>query len=566
MTLCFSEKKKRIIRDGIFGAVLFTVELWFFRAVVFKGELIGGDTPISLLLCDHWYDVVAKGFAFNELRAFWPLNRWLGASDMMLGEGIFHTLFRLCGADIFTAYNFTVILTHFMGVVFLWKALDELKVERFYILIAELISFFSCSYAALIMHAQFISYSYWAGFLFFAIKWWKHRNDEKSGKRIGFSVGITFFLGISFLTAIYSGYVLVLFSVCFGILFLVITRRTGSTFRWISGHIPEMMIVILLQSAWVIPVIMVHLPVRELISGGYSDAELRLFSAGFSDIFRTISSSPLEKLYASSIKRYVPQEYEYFAYTANIEASCGYPFINAILFLGSGLHALKTIKSGRSERKKGVVTMWLTVLIMLCVFLKAWDHSIWEYIRFLVPGGNALRALARVMGLMTLPMGVTVAAGMEMMLGKVFAVRNISKNIKIIAGALLIALMIYVNKADLFTQGAISDYRAYLDNVPDPPKDCRVMMILTSEDPSYYYDTQTDSWLIAIQKNLMTVNGYSGNMPPGWNIANLSGHDEYISNVGTYLRTCGVQNVDGLYAYSVDDRQWLKLSFADNEN
>ena len=561
MTLCFSKEKNKILNDCIFFALLLIAELWFFRTIVFQGKLIGGDTPLNVLLLDHWYDVAAKGFAFNELRAFWPVNRWLGASDMMLGEGILHTVFRSCGADIFMAYNLTVILTHFMGVVFLWKALDELKVGRYYIFIAEFISFFSCSYSALIMHTQFIAYAYWAGFLYFAVKWWEHRNDGKRGKRIGFSAGCTFFLGLLFLTCVYSGYVLVLFMICFGVLLLVITRSGRAVLGWISKHLLEIFIIILLQAGWVIPFIMVHLPVRELINGGYPVVELRLFSAGFSDIFRTISSSPLERLYASSVSRFVPQEYANFAYTANIEASCGYPFISAVLFILSGVYSLKTIKSGESGKKKGVAAVWLTVLIILCVFLKAWDHSVWEYIRVLVPGGNSLRALARVMGLMTLPVGIAAAVGMEVILKKLSDTRDIKKIVKVIAGVILIALMVYVNKADLFTQGYISDYRAYLNNVPDPPEDCRVMMILTNEDPTYYYNTQTDSWLIAADKNLMTVNGYSGNVPPGWNIANLSGQDEYLNNVGAYLRTYGVQNFDGLYAYSVEDRQWIKIAF-----
>ena len=257
---------------------LVILECIFFRRLIWDDKFPGGDTALIMMECDHWYDVFRYGHGLTEMRAFWPVNMWLGGSDMMLGEGLLHSLLRMAGCDMFTAYIVTVVITHFIGVFFLWLLLKNIGIKKIYIIAAEVISFFSCSFVSFSGHSQFFSFSYMA-VLFWAIeRIFHYRSDSEKDnryKRYFYEFIAILFYGSSFLTAFYVGYFMTIWMGLTAV-FLMIICRKRFLLRRSGGYIPSARFIF-----------------RCLI---YRVADIRMKKWHFFPLIGAISSGPSRKL------------------------------------------------------------------------------------------------------------------------------------------------------------------------------------------------------------------------------------------------------------------------------
>jgi len=549
-------KKIQLFRYYI-PVILFGMDLFFLRRVVFSGMLPGGDTSLIMMQCEHWYDVTSNGFGLSEMRSFWPLTGWLGGSDIMLGEGLLHAALRSLGMDLFDAYKWTVFVTHLMGVLFLWLLLRNLKTNPIMIIVGEIIVFFSCSFSAFSGHSQFFSYAYVAAVFWGMERCWHFRN-EGGKKRFPYELIITFFVGLCFLTAFYVGYFLVIQLAVATVIFILMRIRKYNI-KDVRKFITEAVMVIIFQLWWIIPFLKTYLPILKLLGSGKSDAETALFSADFSDIFRTRSLFPLEKLWNEYFPHRLPEGYEAWRHNVEAEVSSGYPFITALLFIAGSVWAVMAIrkeKTSKDEKVKiqAIMALSISVIIVLMLFLKIGETSLWILIRNIIPGGSAIRAAARALGMNLLPVGiVTAVSGTEVINN--LKIRNIYKNV---AAVTILVFLAAVNYSEIPVQAYFDDLRSQLAEVPNPPKECKVMVYLR-KDEKYDYYVQMRSWMIASDKNLYTVNGYSGNLPPGWDLANAPGNEIYLKNLSIYFELFGVTNTESVFVYDEGSHYWSRL-------
>ena len=99
----------------IFIFILILSEIFFFRNILFNNSLFGdlGDGRLTMLITEHWYRFCCGLEKINDLGIFYPVENTLAYSDMLLGYGIIHSIFRFCGLDMFISYKITLILVHF---------------------------------------------------------------------------------------------------------------------------------------------------------------------------------------------------------------------------------------------------------------------------------------------------------------------------------------------------------------------------------------------------------------------------------------------------------------------
>jgi len=549
----------------IFECILLIVglaicECIFFRELLWGDKFPGGDTALIMMECDHWYDVLKYGHGLTEMRAFWPVNHWLGGSDMMLGEGLLHSFLRLIGCDLFSAYIATVVVTHFTGVIFLWVFLRNIGVKRIGVIAAEIMSFFSCSFVSFSGHSQFFSYSYIA-VLFWALeRIYHYRSDHEKGnrsKRYFYEFIAILYYGLSFLTAFYVGYFMTIWMGLTALVLAVICRKkVKALLVWVKDHIMESFICVVAQIWWIYPFCKVYLPMLSLSGGGYGDEEVALFSADWSDILRTISKAPLERLWNSYVRHSLSADMEMWRGTVEAEVSSGYPVITVLLFVLSLVLLIKVLIRSKAEvgiRTGMLSAMAVSTLLCFCIFLKTGDFSIWITLRSLVPGGSSVRAVGRIIGMMCLPIAVVTAGG------SYHAVRKKNKA-QMIALIGVIIILIISNICDMPVQFDISEMRDSISSVTQAPDDCKVMIILDETDVTNRYSTQMKSWMIASENNLYTVNGYSGNFPPGWNLAYTSDEGDYLNRVISYLDIYGATGMDGIYIYDTGIEKWIPLN------
>jgi hypothetical protein len=175
-----------------------------------------------------------------------------------------------------------------------------------------------------------------------------------------------------------------------------------------------------------------------------------------------------------------------------------------------------------ARRRRGVALVALTA-IALVVLVTMWlpEQTLWLWVRSILPGAKAIRSAGRVVLLLGIPVGLGLAFVVD---------RLIARN-----RAWLAALLVVVCLAEQMTTTASFDKQAFRDVVAHEaamiPAGCRAFLLT----PRLSAASQPD-WMIQVvpmwvsmTTGVPTLNGYSGNEAPGWQLrdsAILSDADE----------------------------------------
>ena len=89
----------------------------FFYNVIDINTLIGeaGDGRVTNFITEHWFDYFCGKVSFGDLRTMYPVKGTIAYSDMLLGYGLIHSIFRILGFNVLLSYKFTLITIHFIG-------------------------------------------------------------------------------------------------------------------------------------------------------------------------------------------------------------------------------------------------------------------------------------------------------------------------------------------------------------------------------------------------------------------------------------------------------------------
>jgi hypothetical protein len=95
--------------------------LVFHRATVLSGfdivQADVGDSRLVVFLLEHWHRVFTWDAEWTSPSMFYPVKGVLGYTEMLFGTGVFYTLFRSVGLDLFQATNATLVLLSLLAYV-----------------------------------------------------------------------------------------------------------------------------------------------------------------------------------------------------------------------------------------------------------------------------------------------------------------------------------------------------------------------------------------------------------------------------------------------------------------
>lgn len=139
-------------------------------------------------------------------------------------------------------------------------------------------------------------------------------------------------------------------------------------------------------------------------------------------------------------------------------------------------------------------------------------ETLWKTVHAVVPGGNAIRAVARIGLLLLVPISIGVAALVDALAGRA----------KPVAASVLAALVVFEQGTDapMFDKHVSRrDVATLVALVPAAGCESVLFGPARADTPSYQY--QLDAMFAAQRVDLPTLNGYSGNHPPGWDLEKL---------------------------------------------
>jgi len=176
--------------------------------------------------------------------------------------------------------------------------------------------------------------------------------------------------------------------------------------------------------------------------------------------------------------------------------------------------------------------------------MKYWnDISPWYYVYQFFPGAKGFRTVARYVTVLTLPMAIAFTFAMHIGLQKIATQKMLLVRLSLTCALFVVVsfgLFEQFGRAMAFSKSA---EMARLDKLAVKlPDNCSSFYVAAAPvRRPVKYEYQIDAMLISIMRGVPTLNGYSGNVPPGWSLREVEAPD-YEENVRKWIK---LHNLDG---------------------
>lgn len=162
----------------------------------------------------------------------------------------------------------------------------------------------------------------------------------------------------------------------------------------------------------------------------------------------------------------------------------------------------------------------IALLILFVTTVSIYDHSLYNYV-LKIPGINGLRVVTRVIFVMLIPISILVAIAAEYISLLLF-LRQPNNHLRSQAIIVLIVLLVCIeaifcvipNKSIDAWQARIATLRTLLPGI-EKPLDANAVLFTTQKLNEWDYLTGMDTMILAQDLGVPTLNGFSGQSPPG---------------------------------------------------
>jgi hypothetical protein len=501
--------------------VLALAVLVFFRPILsgpndVPGDL--GDSRFNIYVLEHVYRwMIGAEKSLLSLPIFYPYPLTLGFSDTHFGSEIFYALFRVLGFDEYDAFKGWYIvgnvLTFFAAYYVLW-----LYVKSPWLAAIGAFAFaFSLSSVVQEGHAQ-LTYRMAVPFAFlFAARYAERKLPT-------YFYGLVAAVSFEILINIYLGLFTLLIAAVIFVVDLVL-REPRSNLK--PAALGRVFLAPLRERRN-------HRPLVITISAILFLAALAMliFYARVSQLYGFIR-------YWDEIQLMVPRPWSYFImdglpYWSHIsQALPEVPYRNEHqLFLGIPLTALFLftvvyVAAHPRSASTDLKVQALVVVALLALMTMFGSFSLYWFISH-IPGFNALRAVSRYQIVAAFPivMAITLFLAQGQILGR----------LRVVAPIVLLAWMAYdiaVQHRALFSSQQSRDHMKALLAKIDTSKIDKDSILAFAGDPAVpFYINQIDAMFLSQALGIPTLNGYSGNFPPGYQ--NEPSCQSFVQQLKTY--------------------------------
>jgi hypothetical protein len=521
----------------------------FFRQQVFNHfQYLTGDRydgAIQVALLEHWFNVFTGWSPWRSPSYFFPYPNTLGYNEGQFLYGVIYSLFRGLGVDAFLAselVNMAIKGIGFFG--FLAAGRRILKLSFAWALLGAAVFTLSNNSFLQISHAQLLSVALApveAVFMYEAIQALLARN----GQRLfwfGNMAGALF--GAWLITCLYTAWFFTTFAILLVLVLFVTAGHSGRRRLWDAVLANKLA----LAGIAVVSAIAV-LPFISVYTGGVSRQrpwdEILYYLPRLID---TVNVGTQNLLYGGLIE-YLRAH----CATCNVGSGELEAGLTPALLLLAGLASYSILRRRlRLPPADRVILVGVAAatVILWAMAIRFGDSSAWALVYHVWPGGNGLRAVARIGLLLALP-------------ATALAVWYLSRSrwprgVVVALGILLLVEQINLRPITTLDRRMMLERTA---GIPAPPASCAAFYTTASpdtvdDDPSFpvgaLYPHNVDAMLIAEFVHLPTINGVASYAPPDWNFGSPTSAD-YPQRVKAFADS---HQIKGLCQLDLKTRQW----------
>lgn len=529
---------RRTLLGWLAALIVGAIGLWRFHLLQFRSGLDifpsdRGDGRLIAYICEHWYQVFRGLAPWRSPAMFYPVEGTLGYADMFLAYAVPFALLRSLGLDMFTALELLVIILNYLSYLVCFILLY--KILRLG-LAASCAGAFFFAYSSpkfvQMGHLQLqITFFLPLALIFLLLFVQRHESLGRIKAFVLLSLAATC-LSLQLMSGYYPGWYFIFWSFLFLALSLCLKGARALILHIALSHWRALLGAALVFLAEMIPFLMVYVPVvRSVGWRPYSDVD------EFIPVPRALLLMGHANYVWGDLSAAVMKAYE-----LHPELQIGIGLIPSLSWIALTVAAIifvwrqrraqqRTIKGAgqafapRAFRQENLSLLLLSLLILstslfYLIGMKFWnDYSLWRLVHAFFPGGKSLRAVARYVIMLTLPMAIVFSFLIQ------HAVHLISRYPKLQTRALLTAALLAVVGFGLFEQlskgyGMLS-VRAelpYLERLAGKlPDDCSSFYLAVGPRAVRNdFEYQIDAMLVSQARRVPTLNGYSGQFPKGW--------------------------------------------------
>jgi hypothetical protein len=515
-------------RDSRVVAAVVAIAAWIagmllqFHAMLFSAlrQMQGdwGDTRLNNYILEHGYRWVLGLAPHEQLWSppvFYPVPNTAAYSDVLLGVAPFYWPWRLAGLAPDTAYQlwlFTIATLNFLAGFLLFSR--GFRCRPIASAVAAMLLSFASMRTAQVMHAQLLPHFYIAIAILAAIEIFEPEPELRAAvMTVQRKTAWVLLLAAAVVAQLYSGYYLgwfLAFALALAILWALVLPATRRRFLITARANIVALAVAAIGSALLLAPMALH----------YLRAKDQVGARTFSTVETMLPR--LESWLNMGGESWV------YGWISNYDAFRNLPMSNEQR-LGVGVVTLVCAVCGLwMARRRRAVQFAILVPLTMALLATEWPGGIapWHAIYSYVPGAAALRAVARigVAVLFTVSLGVALLIDALMRAPRIppsrtaLALRRRALRRRAVAVVAIVAAIVAEQGARLPSYDKIA-MRERVDRiVKSIGTNCTLFVYMPAEvgDPQHFH---TDAMWAAMERGIPTLNGYSGNQPPDWPLA-----------------------------------------------
>ncbi len=527
--------------------------MYLFRSFLFTGgsRLAGdhGDARLYVVILEHWL-AVARGLApVRDPNFFAPYHDVLGYSDTLFLYAPLFAAARILGFDPYLSFEFTLIAVKLLGFAGLYLLLRGKLGFSTMAAVAGASAFTLANISVTTSsHPQL-----WMMAVFPMIAWlvldygqWRFAGRPR---RARWSLcGAAFLLGGTIFSSFYVGFCAILGAGTGGLIWLMLEKlppggRPVNRERW-RAVAADAGIAAIAFLFWMGPFFYVYLPVLRQ-TGGRHYPDAYQFMKQWNDVF-DVGTHNL--VWGGTLGEFYRKRLPLFGESS--EGLTPLMVLFAVAAWGVAMRRWWQREHDAMTRDrrlaKALVVLGLTSAALYVLTVRVGIHSWWWVVYHVVPGAAGIRVPGRMNLVVTLALIVMCASAVEWMQRRGWR-----------AAAALVAVLMVTEQVNSYDIGRMNrfDENAYLSRLGAAPADCRQFFALTPRRPEVPVIGEVDAMMLAAERGVATVNGYSGWQPPGWNLDDFG--PGYEARVAHYAMRENL--LDGMCTADLGSGRWLDV-------
>jgi hypothetical protein len=498
-----------------------------------------GDARLYVYLVEHWYQVFRGQAELLSPGMFYPVKGTLAWTETMFFHALPYSVLRSAGMDMFSALAVPLVLFSFLNYV------------ACFFLLRRVLGLNSVASVAGAMFFAFNSprfnhaghYGYQVSFFLplviaCVVRFVQRQASFTQRQAFGLLAAGALSLAIQFFISPYQGW----FFVFWSCLFLVIVFSVRSTRRVVVEIFrrfwPALAAGALVLTIGLVPLLLVYLPVAAFFGSWPYSLVTKLTPDAWS-LIQTGERNYIWGGVSAALSRIHP--------LFSTELNVGIGLVPSLAFLALILWAIRTIVDDMRSRKSEAVTpgrqrLFLAALILAtalfyAIGMKYWGGSSpWRLVYEFVPGANGLRAVARHVLVLALPMSIAFAVvlhrGLQMISAHPTTLTRRGLTTALLAVVAFGIVEQFGRPPSFSTKKELSRLETLAASLP---RHCAVFYAAAAPiRQPVKHEEQIDAMLVSIMRGVPTVNGYTAHVPPGWSLRDVEAPD-YEARVAQWI-------------------------------